>query len=78
MFWLDRAAARDASVEVLANNLKMSDAEIMHTMSTRFESVWRTYELGTGKVDPVTMAGFMRAMAENRYVPGLYVKKPTR
>ena len=72
-FWINRAAALKASVDVLAGNMGWDDAKVKLHMAARFEKTWSHFDVnGTGSFDPTRMADFMRYLADDKNVPGLH------
>ena len=66
-FWMDEAAARAASAEVLNTHKQMSGAALETYLKTYFPRTWAHFDVNrTGKVEALKMPQFMRFLASDQ------------
>ena len=67
-FWMDEAAARAASDEVLHTNKGINDANARaEYLKTYFPRTWAHFDVNrTGKIEVIKMPQFMRFLSSNQ------------
>lgn len=66
-FWMDEAATRAASREVLETNCHISGKERDDWLNTYFTKAWNHFDVNrTGKVEVIKMPQFMRFLCSNQ------------
>ena len=66
-FWLDEAAARAASKEVLATHKGLTGAELQAYMDTYFAKSWGHFDVNkSGSVEAIRMPQFMRFLCSDQ------------
>ena len=68
-FWLNEAAARAASAEVLQTHKGKTGADLQNYLDTYFAKAWGHFDVNrTGKIEVIKMPQFMRFLCSDQYM----------